>query len=136
MDVIEMQITNALQHMPFLDSDHDSPHSPESPEKSTSTPPDSPPTSPKSLSSTIRDKNRLRPGTRDSTQTRFSVDTQPMSVIAALHQGSVRRGLGSILDSDQISTADRLLSSSKTDSVASRVAIIQAKVGAPHAVPT
>ncbi|TXT13185.1 hypothetical protein VHUM_01586 [Vanrija humicola] len=119
MDVIELQITNALQHMPFL----------ESPEKSTSTPPDSPPTSPKSLSSTIRDKNRLRPGTRDSTQTRFSVDTQPMSVIAALHQGPVRRGLGSILDSDQISTADRLLSSSKTDSVASRVAIIQAKVG-------
>ncbi|KAL1406980.1 hypothetical protein Q8F55_006393 [Vanrija albida] len=129
MDVIEMQITNALQHMPFLDSEHDSPHSPESPEKqSASTPPDSPPTSPKSLSSTIRDKARLRPGTRDSTQTRFSVDTQPMSVIGALHQGSVRRGLGSILDSDQISTADRLLSSSKNDSVASRVAIIQAKL--------
>jgi hypothetical protein len=40
----------------------------------------------------------------------------------------VRRGLGSILDSDQVSNTDRLISHNRLDSISQRVAMIQAKL--------
>lgn len=124
MDAIEMQITSAIERMPWLDS-HDE-------RKDSTSPLESPPTSPKSGSSVPTIRRQSRPGTRDSTQTTFTYDSGPphkaMSIIGALHEGSVRRGLGSILDSDQVSNADRLMSHNRLDSISQRVAMIQAKV--------
>jgi hypothetical protein len=126
MDVIELQITNALQGLPLLDLD-------DSVSDRTHNGSESQPTSPKTISSTIGSVRRSKrtPHTRDSTQTTFSVDTHntnrtTMSVIGQLTDGSLRRG-GSILDIDQISTADRMLN--KSGSISERVALIQAKVG-------
>jgi len=130
MDIIEMQITSALQHLPYLDLDNDS-----TSEQTHTTNGESQPTSPRTITSSFAtptgtsSTRRKRPGTRDSTQTNYSVDTnKPMSVLGQLNEGSVRRGLGSILDLDQVSNADRVLAISKSDSITHRVAIIQAKV--------
>jgi hypothetical protein len=130
MDIIEMQITSALQHLPYLDLDNDT-----ASEQTHTTAGESQPTSPRtitSMSHTINDsiRRKVRPGTRDSAQSGMTVDTsKPLSVIGQLNNGSVRRGLGSILDLDQVSSADRVLAISKSDSITHRVAIIQAKVG-------
>lgn len=124
MDVIEMQITSAIERTPWNDHDELRKHS--------TSPLESPPVSPNSGSvPTIR--RISRPGTRDSSQTQYTFDSGPpnskaMSIIGALHEGSVRRGLGSILDSDQVSNADRLISHNRLDSISQRVATIQAKV--------
>lgn len=124
MDAIEMQITSVLDNVdPSIFSSPDM-------SKRCGTPDAySPPTSPTTSNScgTIRDKKRTI--TRESTQSRYTADSLPMSVIGVLNGSSTRRGHGSILDSDQISSADRLLASSKHESISSRVAMIQAKVG-------
>lgn len=110
MDVIELQITNALQGMPS-DDGLDSPSSP-----------------PLSPTSTIRRKKAARVSTQTTISMDQSIDfsKKPMSVIGALNEGPVRRGLGSIIDGDQVSTADRII---RTEGIAQRVASIQAKVG-------
>lgn len=128
MDTIEMQITSAIERMPWLEHHQDE-------HKNGTSPLESPPTSPKSGESVPTIRRKYRPSTRDSTQSNFSVDSggangskKPVSIIGALHEGSVRRGLGSILDSDQVSNADRLMSHNRLDSISQRVASIQAKV--------
>lgn len=116
MDLIENQIHDALRGTLSEDG-----HS-----VTTEDVPGSPLQSP---ASTIR---RRRSRARDSTQTTVSIDAsidftkKPMSVIGALHDGPVRSGLGSIVDGDHVSTADRL--TTKTEGIAQRVANIQAKV--------
>lgn len=134
MDAIEMQITNALEHMPITaDLRRLLPPTPE-PADAPTTPTDSPPGTPLSnYSVPLTPKKPRRPGARDSTQTTFSWDSQtsnnPVSVLGALIDGSIRREhLGSIVDTDEVSNADRFLSTNKNDSISQRVAIIQAKV--------
>lgn len=137
MDAIEMQITNALEHMPITaDLRRLLPPTPE-PADAPTTPTDSPPGTPLSQYSVpLAPKKPRRPGARDSTQTTFSWDSQtsrtsnnPISVLGALIDGSIRREhLGSIADTDEVSNADRFFSTTKNDSISQRVAIIQAKV--------
>jgi hypothetical protein len=128
MDVIEMQITSALEHMPYLDLERQRSGTPEMHHRST-TPVETPPMSPMSGNSYGTVRRKHRPGTRDSTQSQFTIDSgAPMSVLGALNDGPTRRGLGSILDMDSINGADRVLSVTKSDTIAQRVALIQAKL--------
>ena len=134
-----MQITNALEHMPITADLRRLLPTPE-PAEAPATPTDSPPGTPLSdYSIPLAPKPPRRKGARDSTQTTFSWDSQtsnnPVSVLGALIDGSIRREhLGSIVDTDEVSNADRFLSTNKNDSISQRVAIIQAKVSyrAPH----
>lgn len=120
MDAIEMQITTAIERIPW--GEHESLSGFESP-----------PTSPKTGASIPTIKRKSRPSTRDSAQTVGTIDSyahskRAISIIGALHDGPVRRGLGSILDSDQVSNTDRLISHNRLDSISQRVAMIQAKL--------
>ncbi|KLT44188.1 hypothetical protein CC85DRAFT_257235, partial [Cutaneotrichosporon oleaginosum] len=123
MDAIEMQITTAIERIPWGEH-HD---------KESLNGLESPPTSPKAGASIHTVKRKSRPTTRDSAQTIGTLDSYAhsktaMSIIGALHDGPVRRGLGSILDSDQVSNTDRLISHNRLDSISQRVAMIQAKL--------
>lgn len=126
-----MQITNALQNLPYLDLDDSTTHSCETgPAGENQSQPTSPKTEDSTPASADSHRRKIRPATRDSTQSNFTINSsgKPMSVIGALHDGSVRRGLGSIVDVDQISHADRILNMTRSSSVNQRVAVIQAKL--------
>ncbi|BEI89114.1 uncharacterized protein CcaverHIS019_0204760 [Cutaneotrichosporon cavernicola] len=123
MDAIEMQLTTAMERMPW--GDHIDNHSLNGLE--------SPPTSPKTVASVSTIKRKSRPNTRDSIQTVGTIDSyahskKAISIIGALNDGPARRGLGSIVDSDQVSNTDRLASHNRLESISQRVAMIQAKL--------
>ncbi|GMK57249.1 hypothetical protein CspeluHIS016_0400830 [Cutaneotrichosporon spelunceum] len=126
MDAIEMQLSTAMERMPWGDHDGN-----EYPNGLTGL--ESPPTSPKTVASVSTIKRKSRPGTRESVQTIGTIDSyahskKAISIIGALNDGPVRRGLGSIVDSDQVSNTDRLVSHNRLESISQRVAMIQAKL--------